>query len=351
MTFETGRFVVRESHGRLFGEEKKHTALTEERLVLVGELGHDLEASVSSAFTKIGAFTDLRGNDPVAIKVNLGGGIRHIPATQSDPAICEAVIKTVKRLGGRPMVCEANMRGQVMTESLLRDRGYLDMLRRHDVPFVNLSQGPTVTMHCRGLDIPLSLPEILLRPDVRVISFAPPKHHWECGITANQKNMYGAIAECRKSIYHRKYSRIDNVIAAASRIMAPDLSILGALDVGVGLGPHFCRSVPFRRMVVSKDMIRGDKAATEILGYPFTAVEYCMINTVGRDVDYDLHPDSRWPDEALLGKIQQRALTPRQVRFWKRLLYLQYFVPHSVQRSVYPRLEFLATWVNRRFFT
>ena len=351
MNYETSHFVVRESRGRLFGEEKEHPALTNERLVLVEELGGDMEASISSAFEKTGASATFRESDQVAIKVNLGGGIRHIPATQSDPAICEAIIKAVKCLGGRPMVCEANMRAQVMNEKLLRDRGYLDMLRRHDVPFVNLSQGATVTMHCRGLDMPLLLPEVLLRPGVKIISFAPPKHHWECGITCNQKNMYGAIAEFRKSIYHRQYTRIDKVIAAASRIMSPDLSILGALDLGAGLGPHFCSSVPFRRIIVSKDMIRGDKAAAEILGYPFSAVEYCMINTDRKDVDYDLHADSRWPDEELLGKIRHRALTPRQVRLWKRLLYLQYFVPHSIQRSTYPKLEFLATWVNRRFIS
>ncbi len=89
---------------------------------------------------------------------------------------------------------------------------------------------------------------------------------------------------------------------------------------------------------------------SEILGYPFEQVGYAMINVEGRKVEYDLHPDSDWPDEETLKAIKEHSLNPGKVRFWKRILYPQYFVPHWFQSSVYPPFEFLATWVNRLFF-
>ena len=348
--YETHRFVVEERDGDLVGREKEHEVLKPDRCVLVQGLEDDLDASVAQAFEQIGADAVIRPGDRVAIKINLGGGIHHVLTTYSDPRICEALIKQVRRLGGDPFVCEADMRAHVMNDKMLRIRGYHDVLRRNDTPFVNLSNGPTVTMQCRDLDVPLVLPETLLRPDVKIVSFAPPKHHWECGVTASQKNMYGAIAEYRKSIYHRKYARIDHAVAAAARLLSPDLSILAGFDLGGGLGPHFCVPIPFRRMIIAKDMVRCDKAASEILGYPYDLVKYAMINTRGQHVDYDLHPASDWPDGATLEAIKARSVTPAGVRFWKALLFPQYYVPHRFQIAVYPHLEFLATWINRLLF-
>ncbi|HPO17435.1 MAG TPA: DUF362 domain-containing protein [Candidatus Hydrogenedentes bacterium] len=348
--YETHRYVITEENGCLLGQEKECEVLTGEPLVLVQPLKQELEQSVQEAFDRIDAQSVIHKGDSVAIKINLGGGIHHVPTTYSDPVICEAIINVLKRMGARPFVCEADMRAHTMHEQLLKARGYSSMLQRNGVEFVNLSQGPMVRMTCRNLDIPLLLPEILLKPGIRIVSFAPPKHHWECGITGNQKNMYGAIGEPRKSIYHRKFDRIDKAVAAASRIMAPGLNILAGFHLGGGLGPHFCFPVPFNRMIISKDMIRGDKAAAEILGYPFDQVEYANINAEGKNVEYILHPDSDWPDQITLAAIKKNSLTPRSVRFWKHILYPQYFVPHGFQRSVYPSLEFVATWINQRFF-
>ncbi|MDQ1255661.1 MAG: hypothetical protein QG656_253, partial [Candidatus Hydrogenedentes bacterium] len=310
----------------------------------------DLAGSVAAAFDRIGADTIIAPGDPVAIKINLGGGIHHVPCTYSDPVICEQIILQVQRLGGKPFVCEADMRGHLMHDGMLEVRGYADMLRRTGTPFVNLSRGKTLRMECRELDIPLELPEVLLRPETKIVSFAPPKHHWECGITASQKNMYGAIAEQRKSIYHRKYERIDRAVAAAARIMTPDLNILAGFDLGAGLGPHFCIPIPFNRMIVAKDMLRGDKAAADILGFPYDRVKYAAINAAGETVDYDLDPASDWPDAATLDAIASNSIDESSVRFWKPALYLQYFVPHLAQITVYPPLEFIATWINHRLF-
>ncbi len=223
------------------------------------------------------------------------------------------------------------------------------MLKRHDVKFVNLSRYTTVDMKCFNLDIPLKLPAILLDPKVKILSFCPPKHHWECGITCNQKNMYGAIAEQRKSIYHRKYERIDNAVAAAARMMSPDINILATYDLGAGMGPHFAFPVKFNKIMISKDMIRGDKAMGDILGYPFKKIKYAMINTKGKDISYKLHSDSVWPDEETLRTIQDNSIDFESIDFWKPALWLQYFVPHRFQIKVYPHFEFIFTWFNRIF--
>ena len=351
--YETERYVVEEIKGKLIGHEKEHDILKKDDVVLIQPIkrGKELENAVHKAFDIIKVDEIINKGDLVAIKINLGGGIDYIPTTYSDPEICQAIIRVVRKFGGKPFVCEANMRARIINEKLLKIRRYWKMLKENHCPFVNLSDYSTVMMKYLHLDVPLKLPEILLKPDVKIISFAPPKHHWECGITCNQKNMYGAIAEFKKSIYHRKYSRIDNAVAAAARIMSPDINILAAFDLGTGVGPHFVYPVKnFNRMIISRDMIRGDKVASEILGYPFKLVKYAMINTEGKDVKYTLHPNSDWLDEDMLKKIYENAFDRGGVNFWKPTLYMQYFLPHYFQVWLFQRMESIFTWINREFY-
>ena len=349
---DTDRFRIHERNGVILGEEKKHNVLKKDKKVLIQKLGNkdELYESISIAFDKIHADTEIQEGDRVAIKINLGGGIHGVLPTYSDPEICEAIICKIKDLGGNPFVCEANMRAHIMHDKMLKIRGYYEMLKRNNTRFVNLSEYTTVMMKCFHLDIPLKLPLILLKPDVKIVSFAPPKHHWECGITANQKNMYGAIAEQKKSIFHRKYDRIDRAVAAAARLMNPDINILATYNLGAGMGPHFCFPVEFNRLMISKDMIRGDYAMSQILGYPYHLVKYAMINAQGQDYSYELHPDSDWPEEDTVKKIQENSIDYESVNFWKPALWLQYYVPHMFQIKAYPPLEFIFTSFNRIFY-
>ncbi|MHA1148433.1 MAG: hypothetical protein ACTSR8_09320 [Promethearchaeota archaeon] len=73
---ETSKYIINEKEGNFIGEEKNHTVLKDDREVLIQELGkgEELYQSVSSAFDKIHAETEIQKGDFVAIKINLGGG-------------------------------------------------------------------------------------------------------------------------------------------------------------------------------------------------------------------------------------------------------------------------------------
>jgi len=347
---ETEKYKIEEINGKLVGYEKEHQVLKSNNEVLIQDLSDDFYKSVLDGLNKIKADHIINPGDYVAIKINLGGGIHHVPSTYSDPKICEAIIRAVKELGGIPFVCEANMRAHKMDDKMLKIRGYYDMLQRNKTKFVNLSYIGTIEMKCIGLDVKLLLPKILFYDNVKIISFAPPKPHWECGISCSQKNMYGAIAERRKSIYHRKFDRIDKTVAAAARLMSPDINILGCQNLCVGTGPHFGEPVPFNKLIISEDMVYGDKLCSEIFGYPYKFVKYAMINTNNVDVSYKLHPESSEMSQEILDLIKEKSIYMKEVNFWKRFLHFQYFVPHDFQYHFYPPFEFLFTEINKRFF-
>nr|MDO8113198.1 DUF362 domain-containing protein [Candidatus Sigynarchaeota archaeon] len=347
---ETGRYTIYHEHGKLLGSEKPHRVYTGDDRVFIQAIEDDAGAAMARGMERIGASEIFGPGDLVAIKVNIGGGIHGVLPTYTDPDLVSALVDWLRGIGAHPFVCEANMRGHTITPQLLTVRGYTTFLREKHVPFVNLSTIPRVTFQFLGIHKHVDLPLLLLKPNVKIISFAPPKHHWECGITCAQKNMYGAISEAKKSRYHRSYELIDHVVAAAARVMKPALSIIGTRQLGAGLGPHFAIPFNFNRLIFARDMLSCDKLCAEILGYPVDKIKYFQINVQGADIRYTMLPGSTPVEAAALDHIRANRIPPKSVETSKKTLFVQYFIPSFIQTFVYHHFEWLLTWLNHKFY-
>lgn len=347
--FETPFYVVYKEDGKLIGFEKEANVKKDDAFIYVHKLEENIVEETQQALFKIGIENIIERNSSVAIKVNLGGGISGILSSFTDPLIVKGIIRALKNIGAKPFVCEANMRSLTMNEKLLKKRGYHQILKEEDVPFINLSEQIPVEFHFQDVKEMVLLPEILLNPEVKIISAACPKHHWECGVTLSCKNMYGAIYERRKSIFHYNSETLDRVIAGCVRVMRPVLNILGARYLCAGLGPHFCIPIRFFALVISNCFLASDMFFCEILSYPFREVKHLMINAK-EEISYKLLEDSYQIPEDVKNNIKKYAPKPKDTIFWRKFLALQYYVPHRFQYTVYPKLEFLATWINKLFF-
>ncbi len=347
---DNDRFRVLERDGEYFGMEKPHQAYTNDGRIFIQDISREPRDSMGKGLDAINAKDVIKKGDVVALKVNLGGGIHGVLPTYTDPELVEGVVTWIRAAGARPFICEANMRGHEITQGLLKVRGYFPLLTEMKVPFVNLSRTKAVRFYCSGLQLPVDMPLLLLRENVKVISFAPPKHHWECGITCAQKNMYGAIANYKKSRFHRTYELIDRVVAAASRIMKPRLCIIATKQLGAGLGPHFAIPFDFHRAIFARDMLSCDEYCATLLGYPARRITYHEINRQGNDIKVEVLPGSALPDADTVSKVQKNYIPPKTVELYKRTLFIQYFVPSWLQIKTYHHFEWLLTWLNRKFY-
>lgn len=342
---ETDRYRLEERDGEQVVVEKRREMLDPDARVFIGRMGADVPGSVGEALDMIGAGSIVEAGSPVAIKVNLGGGITGVPCSYSDLLVVEGIIDRVRALGGRPFVCEANMRSLTMDRRLLAHRGLLPLLLLKGVEFVNLSEISGIDFYPMGWRQPIHLARPLLHPDVKVISVPALKHHWECGITLAQKNMYGAIAERQKSLFHRG-GAIDETVAAAARAITPDISVLAHRQVAGGLGPHFCVPIDFGYVVASDNVIAADRVGCDFLGSDWRRIKHLQINCDGREVPYRLVEGSVRIDALTRQRIAHTAIRPWKMWLWRALLYPQYFVPHKTQYQQIPKYEPLGTWAN-----
>lgn len=261
--------------------EKKGYRFKGDRKVLVYRM-----KQLKEGLKILGVSNLLRGK--VAVKINIGGGVNGAPPTYTDLVLLKSLLEILLDAGAEPFVCEADMRTIEMDERRLILRGVLPILKELKIEFVNLSKTEVVWVKSfDGLLLPM--PKILL--EVKTISLPAPKSHWECGVTLSQKNMYGAIAERRKDKYHRD-RRIDKWIAAAARIVNPELSIVGGRWFGGGLAPHFCVPVRLGYVFIAKDMVCCDAAFCDLIGYPQELVTHLMLNSGFKKVNYSLHEKS-----------------------------------------------------------
>jgi len=345
----TESYELEERGGRTVAVELRRELLDPGTRLFVSKMGEEPRSDVADALCKVGLQEIVTDGAPVAIKVNIGGGVTGVPSSFSDVMVVEGVIDAMREAGGRPFVCEANMRSMTMHHRLLAHRGFYPMLVRKQVEFINLSDLETIDFVPLGWDTGISLPVALLHPDVRIISVPSLKHHWECSVTLAQKNMYGAIAERQKSLFHRT-GAIDETVAAAARAVSPDISLLAHRQVGGGLGPHFCVPVDFGYVIASDNMMAADIFGSEVMGTDPREVKHLQANCNGREVPYRLVEGSADVDEETRRRVANTAMPEWKVRIWKALLYPQYFVPHKTQYTQIPKLEPLGTWANWLFF-
>jgi uncharacterized protein (DUF362 family) len=325
---EAEGFRLERRGGKSVAVEKRRDLVDAGARVFISRMGDSIPADVSAALERAGASEIIRPGQMVAIKVNLGGGVAEVPSSFSDPLVIEGVIDKVRDAGGIPFVCEANMRSLTMTQGLLARRALYPLLVRKGARFVNLSELPGVDYFPAGWQSPVHLPLALLHPDVRVISVPALKHHWECGVTLAGRNMYGAIGERQKSLFH----------------------LLGHRQVGARLGPHFCVPVDFGYIVASDSVLAADRVGCDFMGTDWRKVKHIQINTNGRQVPYRLVEGSVEIDKDTKRRISRLAPSPSEVWFWRAALYPQYFVPHGAQHRQIPKLETLGTWSNWLLF-
>ena len=187
----------------------------------------------------------------------------------TNPHVVAAVIELCKREGAGEIIVAEGPGHWRNVEYLVAASGLGDVLKQHDVPFVDLNHDEPVKTpnlgRLTGLEY-LYLSKTIATADV-VISLPKLKtHHW-AGATLSLKNLFGTLPGIcygwPKNELH--WRGIDNSIVDIALTRTPDLAIVDGIIGMEGDGPLNGTAKPIGALVMGNDLCAVDATCCRLM--------------------------------------------------------------------------------------
>jgi uncharacterized protein (DUF362 family) len=227
----------------------------------------DLAAIVHKQYDHFRGKTPLAGKR-VVLKPNLVEYHRD-KVINTNPRVVAAVIELCKKEGAREIIVAEGPGHWRNVEYLVAASGLGDVLKQHDVPFVDLNHDEPVKTpnlgRLTGLEY-LYLSKTIATADV-VISLPKLKtHHW-AGATLSLKNLFGTLPGIcygwPKNELH--WRGIDNSIVDIALTRTPDLAIVDGIIGMEGDGPLNGNAKPMGVLVMGIDPLAVDATCCRLM--------------------------------------------------------------------------------------
>jgi uncharacterized protein (DUF362 family) len=235
-------------------------------MVIILRAEDNVDAAVQKSIKLLGGLTDLERDSLVVIKPNVCYPKNIENMVTTDLRVLESVINIVKQKAENVLVVESDSHSGT-AEKRSEGTGVLDVIKKCDVEFLNLSQDD-VEEH-RVADFAIQIPKTVLKADY-FINLPKVKTNTFVQISGAMKNMYGIIASKRKSQFH---SRLSDVLVYLNERIRQHLIIADGIVAMEGLGPINGKPVNLGLTISGKNPITVDAASCHIMGFNPYAVE------------------------------------------------------------------------------
>jgi uncharacterized protein (DUF362 family) len=253
----------------------------------------DVAAAVEKAMSLARWREALPAGADVCLKPNLCWDYL-MPGFQTTPWVLEAVIEIVRPHVGKLVVVEADT-STTSADRGVRATGLLEVCRRHNVPFINLSREPFVPLPIsNGLHFreQVELPEILTC--THLITLPVLKTHCLTEMTGAIKNQYGCLP-LNRYLYH---PILDQVLPDLLSVLRPAFCLMDGTIGAEGDGPKEGEPRVADLVLAATDPVAMDAVAAHIMGLDPAGIEHIQacarqglgvadldqISIVGRDI-------------------------------------------------------------------
>ncbi len=234
-----------------------------------------VHAALSESLSRLGGIERfVQPGQRVLVKPNLLSPTPPERAVTTDPAVVEAVVRSVQQAGGRPLIAESASSAFPYTpaglQHLYQVTGMTGVAERTGVE-LNMDV-EVVAMTCpdkcnkRRVEVIRPLAEA----DV-VISLPRLKTHALTVFSGATKNCFGVIPGARKMLYHGLLGYLDDfcdMLLDVAMLANPALVVMDGIVAMDGEGPAAGDPFPLGLLLASDNSIAMDMAATQIVGIP-----------------------------------------------------------------------------------
>ena len=274
--------------------------------------GSDLKEVLLQQYAHFREQTPLAGKR-VVLKPNL---VEHHPGKviNTDPRLVEAVIQLCKAEGAASITVAEGPGHWRNVQFLVEQSGLGEVLRRQDVPFVDLNHDEPMKMlnlgRLTGLDY-LYLARTVVDCDVLISLPKMKTHHW-AGATLSLKNLFGTLPGIcygwPKNELH--WRGIPNSIIDIALTNTPHLAIVDGIVGMEGDGPLNGTAKAMGVLVMGADLPAVDATCCRLMGLDPRRVPYLLLaerKKLGRIRE----PEVQQLGEAIAARMQPFALPPK----------------------------------------
>ncbi len=187
----------------------------------------------------------------------------------TNPAVVSAVIELCKREGAGEIIVAEGPGHWRNVEYLVQESGLGDVLKAHNVPFVDINHDEPVKMpnlgRLTGMEY-LYLSRTVASAEVLISLPKLKTHHW-AGATLSLKNLFGTLpGTCYgwpKNELH--WRGIDNSIIDIALTRTPDLAIVDGIVGMEGDGPLNGTAKPFGALIMGHDLVAVDATCCRLM--------------------------------------------------------------------------------------
>jgi len=205
----------------------------------------------------------------ILLKPNL---VDYIPGAEinTHPLLVIAAVECFRRLGAKRVIVAEGPGHQRDTQLVLRATGLDQLLREHQILFVDLNRDEVIKLPLRsdysGLKH-LWLPRTVLAADFIVSMPKVKTHHWS-GVTLSMKNMFGVVPGVKygwpKNLLH--WRGIQQSIVDLVATVPIHFVIADAIVCMEGNGPLTGTARRLDRIILSDDPVAADATCARLMG-------------------------------------------------------------------------------------
>ncbi|MBD3204672.1 DUF362 domain-containing protein [Candidatus Woesearchaeota archaeon] len=234
----------------------------------------NIDESIKKAVNHLGGFEKfIKKGDKVLIKPNLLAGKAPEKAVTTHPSLVSAVIKFVKKQGGKPYVGDSPG-GATPSREAAKKAGFIEACKNQGAEFIDLSKPMVVKNPNAEKYKNMVLAERLSEMDL-VINMPKLKTHALTVMTGAVKNLFGLIPGKRKAQLHLKYSSnldFSDMLLDIYLYVKPELTIMDAVVGMQGAGPSNGSPIQTSLIIAGEDALGVDYYASMAAGIEHTRI-------------------------------------------------------------------------------
>lgn len=212
-----------------------------------------------------GCFVPISGT--VFIKPNIVVSVPfdHSPAELTDPRLISAMVRYFfERGASRVIVGERPAWGGACHDAY-HVSGVAKAIEESGAELCDLEEEPEVLVPVDGhVFKEIKLPKALVEADL-LVNIPKAKTHFLTGVTVGIKNLFGCISYEDRKKYHREID-LASVLADLLKALPPGLTVVDAVQVMEGFGPHGGSAVEMGLVIAGTDAVAVDVIGTHIMG-------------------------------------------------------------------------------------